>query len=256
VETGQLIPLLTVFRLEKLEERYDEPHYPARKYGLITALGNIGHFNSPPADDLKHEQLPLLDPEQANRPIYEPVSRHRGAYLPLGNDIDYLDRSVFDPQRAGAFSKPLVLAASIPVSYPSMMQCINQYELFMCNIRIYYNNRRKPFMARVVRKSSVHHYGRVDKTERFPFSMELELCDSSRRDLSCIIWNFLVFKYFPVIQCGQLVLINDYRVKDRYLSGGSDIEISINHNPQSSKSQLNPISLLHGKFNRIVIIFN
>lgn len=222
----------TLFRIERVEMRFDEPNIPATPYYSLTQLTDIEHCPPPASNEIDWEKLPLADANQSRFPIYQPVSNHRACYLPLGNDIDYPDPTVIDWKRMFRWPEPLIIPASLPLNYPTMMECIRQ---------------NRPIVARIVRKSSVHYYGRADGGgaggERFPYSIELELCDSSRRDLSCIIWNYTALKYFPPLRCDQMIVVRKYRVKERYLSGGQDIELSVNSGTKGE----NPVRILHGK---------
>ncbi|KAL1918234.1 uncharacterized protein VTP21DRAFT_3500 [Calcarisporiella thermophila] len=84
-----------------------------------------------------------------------------------------------------------------------------------------------PAIGRVVTKSSIKNFGKPeDKNNAFPFQFYIEIADCSA-NIRVVIWNELVFKTFDSIHVGDVVYIENYRIK-RIYGITNDMEFSLN----------------------------
>ncbi|XP_041090533.1 RPA-related protein RADX-like [Polyodon spathula] len=94
-------------------------------------------------------------------------------------------------------------------------------------------------LVRVMKKSRLRHYGRVQQNSECPYQAEFQVADRSG-SASMILWNSLCLNWFICLEPGIVLKLQNYRVKATYSSrmgtgqeSEDQIEIEINLNSQN-----------------------
>ncbi|KAM3857452.1 RPA-related protein RADX [Diretmus argenteus] len=93
-------------------------------------------------------------------------------------------------------------------------------------------------IVRIINKSHLMYFGKVDRNCECPYKAVLEVCDRTG-SVCVVLWNSVCVGWFRSLQPGQIVRLSRYRVKQHYHAQDTDIEISVNsRNPEAQISIL------------------
>ncbi|XP_028833063.1 RPA-related protein RADX [Denticeps clupeoides] len=149
-----------------------------------------------------------------------PLRARRSTYLPLWNDYDFTGDAWRDrpPESGGDRSR----GSRSAVSLRDVREC-------------FLNERpRRPGYLRVkiLHKSRLMHYGKVEQNLTCPYKAELLVADASA-SVCVVLWNTLCLEWYRYLQPGMVVRLNRFKVRESYShrtgrSTQPDIEISLN----------------------------
>ncbi|KAK6487651.1 RPA-related protein RADX isoform X1 [Huso huso] len=110
-------------------------------------------------------------------------------------------------------------------------------------------------IVRVMKKSRLRHYGKVEQNSECPYQAEFQVADRSCT-ASLVLWNLLCLEWYRCLDPGVVLKIRNYRMKETYSSRigrGSEnqdqiqIEISLNsRNPTAIISIIPESAVLRG----------
>ncbi|XP_068107153.1 RPA-related protein RADX isoform X2 [Hyperolius riggenbachi] len=147
------------------------------------------------------EELEISGEEACAIPpgVHLPLCGGRSHYLPLWNNDDpYGDMwEVWKPAQA----------LSVDVSKVCSLQMLEQ--------RWGLKTPLPPLLVRIMHKSRLRYFGRVDKKIDYPYQAYFEVADHSGMR-SVVMWNALCPEWYNTLQVGNVVFLQQYVVKKSY----------------------------------------
>ncbi|KAG2377585.1 hypothetical protein C9374_009101 [Naegleria lovaniensis] len=158
----------------------------------------------------------ILDEEKGN---IRPIMSERGYYMPLLDD-DNFDFEMFTGT-----------VPQISLEDPTPDETCQLAEIIA-------SSKRNSFFARIYKKSKIRYYGKTYEEKSYPMFYTLLITDKSTpKGVPVTIWNDLALHSYAELNVGDIIIVNDYRVKQFFDSGVFTVkfknEISIN----SSKTE-------------------
>nr|XP_032834044.1 LOW QUALITY PROTEIN: RPA-related protein RADX [Petromyzon marinus] len=128
----------------------------------------------------------------------KPLGAARDYYLPLWNGEDYYGRRW---EEATAEDVPVRLARRATVRSLEEVAAAGA--------------RGPPLVVRLLHKSRLLHFGRVDRRRPWPYRVYLEVCDGTGV-MPAVLWNELCPEWFRCLQPGQALVLRDYTLKGAF----------------------------------------
>ncbi|XP_018413982.1 PREDICTED: uncharacterized protein CXorf57 homolog [Nanorana parkeri] len=72
-----------------------------------------------------------------------------------------------------------------------------------------------PLLVRIMHKSRLRYFGKADKKIQYPYQAYFEVADHSGM-MSMVMWNFLCLEWYNTLQIGNVVLLQQYALKNSY----------------------------------------
>ncbi|EFC44944.1 predicted protein [Naegleria gruberi] len=104
---------------------------------------------------------------------------------------------------------------------------------------------KKPFIARIWKKSKIRYFGKTNEEKQYPMFYVLLITDKSTpKGVPVTIWNELALKTYGDLSVGDIISAEEYRVKNFHDSGvfSTKFKTEISINP--TKSRVIPIQKL------------
>src|SRR3989338_1657571 len=105
-----------------------------------------------------------------------------------------------------------------------------------------------PFFARIWKKSKIRYYGKTNEEKPYPLFYTLLITDKSTpKGVPVTIWNELALKTYADLNIGDVIIVNDYKVKSFYDSGvfSAKFKTEISINPSKSKVPIQKLDPSH-----------
>ncbi|XP_078475812.1 LOW QUALITY PROTEIN: RPA-related protein RADX [Lampetra planeri] len=128
----------------------------------------------------------------------KPLGAARDYYLPLWNSEDYHGQRWEE-----------ATAEDVPVR-PARRATVRSLAEAAAS-----GARGPPLVVRLLHKSRLLHFGRVDRLRPWPYRVYLEVCDGTGV-VPAVLWNELCPEWFRCLQPGQALVLRDYTLKDGF----------------------------------------
>ncbi|KAJ8266475.1 hypothetical protein GJAV_G00130840 [Gymnothorax javanicus] len=128
-----------------------------------------------------------------------PLQTNRKYYLPLWNNEDPHSR---------------LWIAQIPPT--DVVFDVSKVTL-LCDLKLVFGNsqRYRPLLVRVMHKSRLRFYGKVDTKIDIPYQAYFEVADQSG-SMSMVLWNALCPEWYQRLNVGTVLLLQNYTLKQSY----------------------------------------
>ncbi|XP_026225225.1 RPA-related protein RADX isoform X2 [Anabas testudineus] len=210
-------------------------HGEGDSYRLVSVEVAGGETDGVRRADVDWASLPWFGSSGPAGPLL-PLRANRSVFLPLWNNVDYSgdmwretpptedDDEEEEEEEEGR--RPAVMVSELRDSYMSGRRGIARGVI------------QHQLIVRIINKSHLMYYGRMDKNCECPYKAVLEVCDRTGR-VCVVFWNSVCVDWYRCLKPGDIISLRRYRVKQHYQAELDDIEISVNsRNPAAQISIL------------------